>query len=704
MTVRRRSQRVQQVAAPASSGAAVEISNTGSSGTRAARRRSGGPENFVKEAAVSQAKQQTPAPVRSTSVEISADQVLAAVESLYADELKPVGRILRKRVVELLLLAGNSETENASPDVDADQLRSVCGESDLCSIEPEEGGDWSALLVGRQRAFVDIYNPEDVYSDQMWTGLRTYCESPDGQSMSLPGGRYACARALVSRGLQCLMGYSLGRVCHIVQLAITQKKILGYMNGSVVAYSKSQSKVKEQCALAGQAIAATAPGAEVLPVASFEEARTSMAQILQESAGQVPLSNVKRLFRSKFQLELSETSLGHAKLSELLQDPDFRDVCTVELREHGYVVVQATQDLEPIRVELCPDEPLTLDDAGALLTPAPVRLVPSPIQTPSGCGVEHVTPSWALSPLRDSSDDFVGGVPRVQRTFIQYNVPRTPLPGSRRRSCSLPKDLEFGTSECEAARQIEESGGRRSRLSTVPSSGYTGEETPAMSISSVDGSSSADDEDQEQCEPLEPLAYERHLSFCPDEPLPLEDAGIIVGSAPPMQAPAPTWKPYTPGMLAREGCVVHNTFFHIAPALPTPIRTGAVRRAKSVPKDMGYTCSDFQLQEPSATVQEPPVTNVQPPLSALSLPLASPLPLFWAASSVPAAGPAAPTDLSALGAVADASPQESFVWGMPWRQPASFETSPIAPDLRCLPQPAPARPSSGNILYIERYI
>ncbi|CAE7223439.1 rsmB [Symbiodinium natans] len=52
----------------------------------------------------------------------------------------------------------------------------------------------------------------------------------------------------------------------------------------------------------------------------------------------IPLSNVKRLFRSRFHIELSETALGHSKLSELLQDPRLQDICSVRLQGHGYVV------------------------------------------------------------------------------------------------------------------------------------------------------------------------------------------------------------------------------------------------------------------------------------------------------------------------------------------------------------------------------
>jgi hypothetical protein len=61
------------------------------------------------------------------------------------------------------------------------------------------------------------------------------------------------------------------------------------------------------------------------------------------AAGSMPLSNVKRLFRSRFRVELSETALGHSKLSELLNDPRLQDICFVRLQGHGYVVVHPRQ-------------------------------------------------------------------------------------------------------------------------------------------------------------------------------------------------------------------------------------------------------------------------------------------------------------------------------------------------------------------------
>ena len=86
--------------------------------------------------------------------------------------------------------------------------------------------------------------------------------------------------------------------------------------------------------------------------------RSCLKEILTNvslSSGSIPLSNVKRIFRSRFHVELSETALGHAKLSELLQDERLCDVCTVKLRCHGYVVVPCEpQDLQEPQQQLQP--------------------------------------------------------------------------------------------------------------------------------------------------------------------------------------------------------------------------------------------------------------------------------------------------------------------------------------------------------------
>merc|ERR1711884_371908 len=81
-----------------------------------------------------------------------------------------------------------------------------------------------------------------------------------------------------------------------------------------------------------------------LPVASWGDARACLMSLLDSDVGPEPgvitISNVKRLFRSCFQLELSETVLGHTRLFDLLTDPYFHDVCSVEPQGDGQVVVR----------------------------------------------------------------------------------------------------------------------------------------------------------------------------------------------------------------------------------------------------------------------------------------------------------------------------------------------------------------------------
>jgi hypothetical protein len=269
------------------------------------------------------------------------DDVLNAVQSLYKDELRPVGRILRKRAAEYaaarLGLCHDGEDVGQRLEVDGDELRAVCKACEVLRVSPEKGGDWSVSRVGWAPRFVDIYSRYDSYPPELWAAFDDYCKSPAAEDLTLPGGRYVCAKALMARGLLFLAGLSLGRICHIVQLALTEKRILGYFSQSVVPYGRSQSMRKEAAAKTQQPCS----GATPMTLATMDAARAVLREILDAAPnGEVPLSNIKRLFRSKFHLELSETSFGYSKVSDFLQDVRFRDLLTVHLRGRGYVVTK----------------------------------------------------------------------------------------------------------------------------------------------------------------------------------------------------------------------------------------------------------------------------------------------------------------------------------------------------------------------------
>jgi hypothetical protein len=388
---------------------------------RSAAPRSDGPAS--KRSHVAQAANTELPEVRAN---FSESNIVRAVVSLYDDELRPYSRILKKRLAEH---AGIQETE--AKNIDVDQLCAQCEGSVHLNVTNEEGGEWSALLIGRAPEFIDIYDEIDVYSKETWTAAETYFRVlGDSEDNTLPGGRYATAYALATRHLSFLAGFTLGRICHFTQIAITQRKLLGYANGRIVPFSCSQSVVKAQFAAqqlphVGPTVSKGNADLPAFPVADWTAARSKLQDILATAVHQglesVALSNVKRLFRSTYRLELSETALGYSRLTDLLRDERFRDICKVQLQDRGYVILPTEAlgteggvahsilgDL-PVKGQaldvvsgstlvsaadaqntfltggdsmpnFCPDEPLCLEDVHNPTSPA---TAPFPFPTPS---------------------------------------------------------------------------------------------------------------------------------------------------------------------------------------------------------------------------------------------------------------------------------------------------------------------------------
>jgi len=370
-------------------------------------------------------------------------QVLEAVASLYKDGLRPYSRILRKRLVEhaqeaQLGMLGEDSGSNAK-DCDAGKLRALCEASLQLRVDSEDWGEWSAVLVDCEPNFIDIYDPVDNYSQELWTAAENYFKNlGESSDLVLAGGRYASAKALVQRRLPFLEGYSLGQVCHITQLAISQRKLLGYFNGAIVPYDRSTSMLKCHCAqqqrpLVDPPVSATPSGPVQFQIADWGIARLKLREILDSAAlrgaDQVPLSNVKRLFRSLYQMELSETALGYSKLTELLQDPRFHDVCTVQLQDRGYAVLP----VYPIQATHVSHNGVALGKNMHQVTPQ------SGIQSQQHHNARNSTPQ------RQHDSNW--------QTPVRANV--TPLtltpspPQTIRKSFSLPKELGIGKEACD---------------------------------------------------------------------------------------------------------------------------------------------------------------------------------------------------------------------------------------------------------------
>lgn len=391
-----------------------------------------------------------------------ANEIIAAIGSLYEDQLRPFGRILRKRLAE----RSESCSETAA-EVDLVQLRRWCDENTQLSVSREEGGEWSALITARSDAFIDVYEKMDTYSEDMWQAADLYFQNLPLDDGVLPGGRYACAQTLASRNLDFLQGRTLGKICHFVQLALSTRKVLGYLNGGITSYNRSHSCAKDKAA--ADQNSCTQPDSVIgLEIATWMVARKCLKLIMKDAlasqVNQVPLSNIKRVFRSHYETELSETSLGHSKLSELLQDERLKDICTVRLLDQGYFVIPTFESTDNQSDGFATDSTSFswADAEESLLTTDIDELE---LEAETYCN----TPFWPddesrIQPQPDSlhltvdSDPLVAQLPStewfslsprgtqkrlVQNTFI--HAPLTPIAVNRPRSQSLPRSRYVST-------------------------------------------------------------------------------------------------------------------------------------------------------------------------------------------------------------------------------------------------------------------
>jgi hypothetical protein len=366
---------------------------------------------------------------RQCTLAVTVQELHMALLSLYDDELKPYGRILRKRLAE--------QGVNTGKEVDLVQLRRFCEQDKALCVESEEGGEWSALFINKDTPFVDVYSKEDLYDEAIWESAARYFEALSEEEGVLPGGRYACAQTLSSRRLSFFAGFTLGRICHFVQIAISTRKVLGYLNGGITSYNRSHSCMKDSAATQNQSCAQAAIVSS-LRIASWKDARKCLKSILSEALkngqDQVPLSNIKRICRSKYEIELSETTLGHSKLSDFLQDAQLADICTVKLLEQGYFVIPQFglgdgSDSETASSEASmfnfDDEALQLElpDIAEDSCETPFWPDQMPRQSPAGAKWYSMSPRARM----------------VQNTFI--HAPTTPLVQMGRRSNSVPRNV-----------------------------------------------------------------------------------------------------------------------------------------------------------------------------------------------------------------------------------------------------------------------
>jgi len=466
-----------------------------------------------------------------------------AVWSLYDDQVKPYGRILKKRLAEMALAKGFGEVE-----VDTYRLRQACQSCPWLNVLDEPAGEWVCLIPGMPEAFIDATDPTDVYPPHLWTSFSAYLDSltqgPESHA-TMPGGRYACAQDLASRQLYFFAGHTLGQICQIVQLAISHKRLLGYSEGCLVPYALSQSKVKEQRANQQKPVATRGSR----PLAMWPKVREVIQHILQGAVMQkenaVPLSNVKRMFRSQFKVELSETALGYSKLSELLRDAFLSDLCVVELRSSGYVMIPRKEAF-----------------ASSIIDNAEHGVAPE----------EQVTPR-----IQVTSASEVCGMLLPEACVSQENVS-----GHRESTAQGYFERAMSNACCQ-----DEWGSASVRTASPDNGYYASSETECVGSPMSDIGSPMSDTTPKR---RRPLMMENLDEDADTEPCPTNASNPCSESN---QAALTKW-PLSPSQINQSGCIggmIQRTFIHHPVPPPTPAKgrgAGSARiRSLSVPKNFG---------------------------------------------------------------------------------------------------------------------
>jgi len=114
-----------------------------------------------------------------------------------------------------------------------------------------------------------------------------------------------CITAWLQRHDGVLATISFGRVLHVVHCVISSKTMLGKREGRLVPYPLSEEFEKQENA---RNLRPTGLRGGEDWVASWDDFTHYLTCLLLESSGTLSPSSLKRLFRARFQLELSETA------------------------------------------------------------------------------------------------------------------------------------------------------------------------------------------------------------------------------------------------------------------------------------------------------------------------------------------------------------------------------------------------------------
>mmetsp|Transcript_85508 Transcript_85508/g.191127 ORF Transcript_85508/g.191127 Transcript_85508/m.191127 type:complete len:535 (-) Transcript_85508:27-1631(-) len=247
--------------------------------------------------------------------------LLRTLHSLYEDKLEPFDRHVLRRHEELTHTRWTFK-----------QLKHIAELTEGVQFYNRRGdvNTFYLYLADEPRdGFVEQSSLEDNYPPEVWAEFRQVLSEFDGGE-GLARSRYECAQ-LLQRKMPSLASRPLGEVCHIVQLAVKSKFILGYRSGQIVPYYASEDYEKFmhaecQCFLS-ECAAETSPEQSTV---TWEELGPILERLLRDLKFDIGLSRIKDLIHSREGKVLSEAALGCTSLKNVLQDSRLEPYCWLE--------------------------------------------------------------------------------------------------------------------------------------------------------------------------------------------------------------------------------------------------------------------------------------------------------------------------------------------------------------------------------------
>jgi hypothetical protein len=199
----------------------------------------------------------------------------------------------------------------------------------------------------------------DPFPSEVWTDLAHFfvewMRSPAAEDP--PRGRYSMAKTLQESDSDFAAQYTLGELCHLVQLAIA-RGLLVHEGNTLKPVAASTEHAKGLLATRSpERVALERAASELHAVETWDDLRKAVRQVLRKDTDGFPMAEFHRQLAA-VRAEVQPRMLGHAKVSTMLTDPEMRATCAVYIDElcSDMTVVHLPPSVRPPHAGLLPFE------------------------------------------------------------------------------------------------------------------------------------------------------------------------------------------------------------------------------------------------------------------------------------------------------------------------------------------------------------